>query len=98
MCASSAFTPGTSALPSNSLRIATAASSADASPELQARAHRSALQLAVAEMQPAKTPPRASKRQASVDGNTAKSFEIAAAARAYVMSPEESFRPTMRVG
>ena len=43
ICASSALTPATSGLPSNSLRIATAASSAAASPLRQARAHRSAL-------------------------------------------------------
>ncbi len=39
----------------------------------QARAHRSALRLAVAEMQPAKAPARASSSTASVDGNTLKS-------------------------
>src|SRR5215467_6146395 len=56
--ASSAFTPGTKGLPSNSLRIVTAASSAVVSPSLQARAQRSALRLAVAEMHPAKSPRR----------------------------------------
>ena len=56
ICASNAFTPDTSGRPSNSLRMATAASSAAASPCTQARAHRSALRLAVAEMQPAKSP------------------------------------------
>ena len=45
ICASSALTPATNGLPSNSLRIATAASSAAVSPLLQARAHRSALQV-----------------------------------------------------
>ena len=50
-------------MPSNSLRIATAASSAPVSPARQARAHRSALRLAVAEMQPAKAPPRASMQR-----------------------------------
>ena len=62
MCASSAFTPDTSALPSNSLRIVTARSSAAVSPLLQASAHRSALRLAVAEMQPANAPARASSK------------------------------------
>ena len=50
----------------------TAASSAPVSPSCQARAHRSALRLAVAEMQPAKTPERASISTASVEGNTLK--------------------------
>ena len=39
-------------------------------PSRQARAQRSALTLAVAEMQPAKTPVRASSSTASVEGNT----------------------------
>src|SRR5262249_1966066 len=90
------FTPGTSGLPSKSLRIATAASSALASPSLHARAHRSALRLAVAEMQPAKIPRRASRRAASVEGNTTKFLEIAAPERAEAVSPEESLSPTMR--
>src|SRR5262245_15028321 len=94
--ASSALTPETSALPSNSLRMVTAAARAASSPWRQARAHRSALRLAVAEMQPAKAPLRASRRAASVDGNTAKSDATAAASRAYTMLPEESLRPTMR--
>src|ERR1041385_7767507 len=93
MWASSALTPETSGLPSKSLRIATAASSAAASPDFQARAQRSALRLAVAEMQPAKSPRLASNNAASVDGKTAKSREIAAADRAYALSPQESFRP-----
>src|SRR6478609_8479465 len=78
--------------------MATAASRAAVSPLLQARAHRSALRLAVAEMQPAKAPERASVRHASVEGNTAKSDDTAAAARAKARSPEESLRPTMRFG
>src|SRR5689334_25252427 len=98
MCARSAFTPETNGLPSNSLRIATAASSAAVSPALQARAQRSAFRLAVAEMQPAKFPERASIRLASVEGKTANSFDTAAAERAKAMSPEESFNPAMRVG
>ena len=72
ICASSDFTPETSGLPSNSLRIVTAASSAALSPLLQARWQRSALRLAVAEMQPANAPSRASISTASVEGNTSK--------------------------
>ena len=79
---SSAFTPETSGLPSNSLRMVTAASSAALSPLLQASWQRSELRLAVAEMQPAKAPARASSSTASVEGNTSKLFEIAAASRA----------------
>ena len=45
MWASSALTPDTSALPSNSLRIVTAASCAAASPCAKARAHRSAVEI-----------------------------------------------------
>ena len=52
----------------------------------------------MAEMQPAKGPDRASIRQASVEGKTAKSEDTAAADRAKAMSPEESFKPTIRVG
>src|ERR1044072_704555 len=98
MCARSAFTPETNGFPSNNLRIATAPSNAAPSPLLQARAHKSALRFAVAEMQPAKGPDRASIRQASVDGKTANSEDTAAADRAKVMSPDESFKPTIRVG
>ncbi len=53
-----------------------------ASPCCQARGHRSALRLAVAEMQPANAPARASSSTASVDGNTLKLGAIAAASRA----------------
>ena len=74
MCASSAFTPDTSGLPSNSLRIVTAASSAALSPLLQASWQRSALRLAVAEMQPAKAPARASSSTASVEGKHVEAF------------------------
>ena len=82
ICDSSAFTPDTSGLPSNSLRMVTPASSAALSPLAQASWQRSALRFAVAEMQPAKAPPRASSSTASVEGNTSKLFEIAAASRA----------------
>ena len=47
-------------------------------------------------MQPAKAPARASISTASVDGNTLKPGATVAASRAYAMSPEESFSPTMR--
>src|SRR5262249_20538415 len=82
ICASAALTPGTNCLPSNSLRIATAASSAAVSPPCQARAQRSALRLAVAEMQPADAPERASRNTASVEGNTLKLADTLAASRA----------------
>src|SRR5436190_23291774 len=74
----------------------TAASSASASPARYARAQRSAFRLAVAEMHPANGPLRASINVASVEGNTAKPGAIAAIAREYARSPEESFRPAIR--
>ena len=51
----------------------------------------------MAEMQPAKAPVRASISTASVDGNTLKPGATVAASRAYAMSPDESFSPTIRV-
>ncbi len=53
-----------------------------ASPCRQACWHRSALQLAVAEMQPAKVPPRASSKAGLGGRNTSKPDAIFAASRA----------------
>src|SRR6516165_4730233 len=82
ICASSAFIPGTNGVPSNNLRMATASERAAVSPERYARAQRSALRLAVAEMHPANGPERASGRAASVDGNTRKPGAMAATSQA----------------
>src|SRR5947209_15961314 len=92
MCARVDLTPETSGLPLNNLRIATAASSAPASPVDQARWQRSAFRFAVAEMQPAKIPLRASIRQASVDGHTSKRVAMLADSGRWVILPEETFK------
>src|SRR4029077_11631968 len=76
--------------------MATAASRTAVSPLRHARAHRSALRLAVAEMQPAKATVRASISTASVDGNTLKPGATVVPSRAYTNTADESFSPTIR--